>query len=98
MYHPSKVAARERTEIIDVLGFVPVRHSIAEVEAFESHLRDSNKYILDSDGRPSACTADLAPWEIQWQLNERALCMVDAAYAVTRYGFIIDQEGVIRRF
>jgi hypothetical protein len=97
MYHPTKVAARIHTEIIDALGFTPVYHSVDEVAAFDDHLREHNKYLLDSDGRPTSCT-NLEPWEVQWQLNERALVTVDAAYAVTRYGWLIDEAGVICRF
>jgi hypothetical protein len=97
MYHPDKVAARIRTEVEDVFGFVPVRHSIDEVEAFETWLTDESRYILDADGRPCS-VHHLDAWERQWMLNERCLVMCDADYAVTRYGFVIDEEGVIRRF
>ena len=98
MYHPSKVAARIRTEIEDVYRFTPQRREIAEVAAFETWLSDEHHYLLDAEGRPSALAPNLPPWVHQWMLNERCLVMADAAYAVTRYGFIIDQEGVIRRF
>lgn len=98
MYHPDKVAHRIRTEVEDVFNFSPVRHSVEEVAAFESWLSDEHRYVLDADGRPAAVVADLAPWERQWMLNERCLVMCDADYGVTRYGFVIDEEGVIRRF
>jgi hypothetical protein len=97
MYHPTKVAARIRTEVEDVYSFTPVPHTIDEVAAFEEHLRASAKYQYDENGQPCGCV-NLAPWEVQWQLNERCLVMVDAMYALTRYCFVIDEEGVIKRF
>jgi hypothetical protein len=97
MYHPTKVAARIRTEVTPLYNLVPVRHSVEEVDAFEEHMRAANKYILDDQGSPVA-TQNLEPWELKWILNERSLVMVDAFYAVTRYGWVIDEAGIITRF
>ena len=97
MYHPSKIAARIKSEVEDVFHFTPVRHSVEEVAAFEQWLKDEGKYVYDDSGLPLA-TCNLAPWESQWMLNERCLVMADAHYAVTRYCYVIDEEGVIKRF
>jgi hypothetical protein len=115
MYHPTKVAARIRTEAIPTLidsyralgyfgdsgeppaNFDVTYHSVAEVAEYETWLKDQKRYIYDDEGRPLACQ-NLEPWERQWQLNERVLVMADADYAVTRYCFVVDEEGTIRRF
>jgi len=97
MYHPTKVAQRIRTEVEDVFHFTPQPHSIDEVAAYDQYLRDEGKYIYDDSGQPVACQR-LDPWETQWQLNERCLVMCDASYGITRYGNVIDEEGVIKRF
>ena len=97
MYHPSKVAARIRTEVEDVFHFSPSPHSVDEVAAYDDYLRDEKKLVLDDQGLPVACT-NLDEFDRRWQMNERCLVMVDAYYAVTRYGWLIDEAGVICRF
>lgn len=97
MYHPTKIASRIRTEVEDVYSFTPQRHSIAEVSEYDTWLRDQKKYLYDDSGQPIACQ-NLEPWESQWQLNERCLVMADAMYGITRYGYVINEEGVIQRF
>lgn len=79
------------------LGIKLEYHSVAEVDDFEFHLKRKGKYAYDASGRPDG-TQNLEPWESQWMMNERALVMCDAAYALTRYGFVKDEENVIRRF
>ena len=79
---------------------IPIRlthHEVWEVEEFEERLRKGNKYHYDSTGLPVA-TKNLSVQESQWMLNEQLLVMCDAAYALTRYGYVTDEEGVIRRF
>ena len=97
MYHPSKIAHRIRTEVEDVYHFTPVRRSVDEVAAYDQYLRDQGRYIFNDEGQPTGCQS-LDDFDRRWQLNERCMVMVDADYGVTRYGFVIDEEAVIKRF
>src|SRR6266403_150722 len=96
MYAPSRIAWRLE-EARKQHGFLPVRHSPEEVDQFERHLRDHNKYLLDDKGNPIG-TQNLSPDESRWILNEIILCTCDAHYALTRYVFLIDRQGVVMRF
>src|ERR1700679_1460661 len=97
MYHPSKIAHRIRTEVEDVYHFTPVRRSVDEVAAYDQYLRDQGRYVINHDGQPIACQ-NLDDFDHKWQLNERCMSVVDAMYFVTRYGWILDAAGTIRRF
>jgi hypothetical protein len=48
-------------------------------------------------GLPSA-TVNLTSDEHLWMLNEQLMVMCDAEYALTRYCFVKNEEGVIQRF
>ena len=67
------------------------------MDEFEERLRKGNKYIYDDTGLPIR-TQNLSPEESRWMLNEQLLVMCDAAYAITRYGWVTNEEGVITRF
>jgi hypothetical protein len=78
----------------------PIRlqhHEVWEVDEFEARLRLGKKYIMGPSGLPIA-TQNLSHEEAQWMLNEQLLVMSDHAYAITRYGYVTDEEGVIKRF
>jgi hypothetical protein len=97
MYHPDKVAARIRTEVEDVFHFTPQPRTVDEVASYEAYLRDQGRLLYDDQGIPMACQ-NLDAFDLRWQMNERCMVMVDASYAVTRYGWLIDEAGVICRF
>jgi hypothetical protein len=97
MYHPTKVAHRIKTEIEDVFHFTPEPHTIDQVAVYDQYLKDQGRYVYGDTGQPIGCQ-NLDEFDRKWMLNERCLVMVDANYGVTRYGFVIDEEGVIKRF
>ncbi len=97
MYHPTKIASRIRTEVEDVFHFTPQPHSVDEVASYDEYLRDQGKIIYDEQGIAVVCQ-HLDEFDRKWQMNERCMVMVDAMYAVTRYGWLIDEAGVICRF
>ena len=96
MYSREKVA-QGLAQAAEAYHFTPVPHSVADVSAFESHLIASGRYVYDEMGNPTG-TQNLTAEESTWMLNERQLVACDAAYALTRYGFIKDEQNVIRRF
>src|SRR3979490_2057631 len=77
--------------------FSLTHHEVWEVDEFEERLRKGGKYLYGTTGLPIA-TQNLTTEEARWMLNEQLLVMTDAAYALTRYGYVTDEEGVIRRF
>jgi hypothetical protein len=72
-------------------------HEVWEVEDFEERLIKGGKYVYDATHLPIA-TQNLSTEESRWMLNEQLLVMCDAAYAITRYGWVTSEEGVITRF
>jgi len=96
MYHPTKVAAGLR-QVEELYRFTPEYHSIDEVEVYSQYLRDQGKLLYDDQGRPFG-TQKLDEYDHRWMMNERCLVMSDAMYGITRYGFVINEEGVIQRF
>lgn len=77
--------------------FSLLQRTVPEVDEFEERLARGNKYIYGPTGLPID-TQNLSPEEAHWMLNEQLMVQCDAAYAVTRYGWVSDEEGVIRRF
>jgi hypothetical protein len=66
-------------------------HTVQEVDAFEDYLRDTGKYVIRT--RPvSPLNPKPDSEDREWMLNEQMLVMCDAAYALTRYGFVTDEE------
>ena len=96
MYSEVKVAARLALAASE-FHLAPVYHSVAEVDAFEARLRDEGKYVYDEMGAAVA-TQNLTDADRQWMLNEQVLVLCDAAYALTRYAYIKDEQNVIGRF
>ena len=96
MYAPSKVA--ERLEIAArEFRLTPEYHSVEEVEAFDRRLHAEGKYSFSDLGAPDGMI-NLSAADRAWMLNEQVLVMSDAAYALTRYAYIKDEQNVIRRF
>src|SRR6266436_964543 len=73
------------------------RHTVADVDAFEAHLRRYQRYVFDSHGLPTAMQS-LTPEESAWMLNEQILVKCDAEYALTRYCFVKNEEAIIQHF
>ena len=96
MYADSKV--RERLELASrEFSLTPEYHSVSEVIAFEEYLARSGKYVYDDLGKPVG-VQNLFKFDRDWMLNEQILVMCDAAYALTRYGFIKNEQNIIQRF
>jgi hypothetical protein len=72
-------------------------HSTSEVDAFERDLIKQGKYLYDEVGRPCG-TQNLTARDSHWMLNEQLLVMCDAAYYLTRYAYLRNEEGVVQRF
>jgi hypothetical protein len=96
VYAPSRVAQRI-DEAQREFGITLEYHSIADVEAFEDHLKRHNMYTLDQNGAPSG-TQQLTQFEHDWILNEQLLVSCDARYALTRYCYLKDDDNFIHRF
>ena len=96
MYAESKIA--ERLELASrEFNITPERHSAAEVESFEKYLIASQKYTYNDHGIIDG-TQNFTDFERAWILNEQILCACDAVYWMTRYGYLIDEEGTVLRF
>jgi len=80
-----------------VLGWVPERHSIAEVEAFSAKMK---KLEYNDPNHPSVIRIlrDPTLQEQRFIRNEIQMCACDADYFLTRYAYIRDEKNVIRRF
>lgn len=100
------------------LGFLPVRHTPAEIDDFERKL-EANHPREYAQARRAAQASEypakdfqvvltrllcnpldskLTQDEVRFIRNERALCMADAAYFLTRYYWILNDEGLMMRF
>jgi len=96
MYAASKVQWKlDRAE--EKFKWRPERHSIADVIAFEEHLKKHNKYTYDEVGKPSG-VQNISPDEAKWMLNDQILCTCDAEYYLTRFCFLKNEQNIIERF
>lgn len=96
MYADSRVA--ERLEIARQEFQFPLDYkSVEEVVAFESRLIREGKYLYNDTGRPES-VKNLSTADAQWIHNEQILVQCDAAYALTRYAFIKNEQNIIERF
>ena len=77
--------------------FTPEYHSTEEVDEFERYLVRNDKYKYNDMGVPES-TQNLSDLDREWMLNEQTLCICDAAYALTRYCFIKNEQNIIGRF
>ena len=69
-------------------GWRPVMHSVADCDAMVTHFNDEEKLISKSRAGNIDLRRPLKPSEKQWINNERAMCMLDCAYFLTRYYWI----------
>jgi hypothetical protein len=96
VYSERKVA--ERIALAEwEFKFSPEYHSVDEVDDFEQYLKATGKYIYNSQGFPES-TQNLSASDRQWMLNEQVLCLCDAAYWLTRYAYLKNEEGTVQRF
>lgn len=96
MYAEAKVA--ERISLAeDELKVKLEYHSLDEVIRFEKYLQENSMYVLDDHGVPESLR-NLTDFARRWMINEQALCLCDAAYFLTRYGWLKDQNNVVFRF
>lgn len=96
MYSESAVA--ERLLLAEQeFGFHPIAHDPSEVDDFERRLKLEGKYAYGDFGQPTG-TQHLSPADKQWMLNEQAMILCDAAYFLTRYAYLRNEEGVVERF
>jgi hypothetical protein len=77
--------------------FLPTYHSVQEVDNFEKQLTDKNKYMRDDSGKIVGMQG-LTARDRWWIENEQILVQCDAAYFLTRYSWVRDEENIIRRF
>jgi hypothetical protein len=96
MYSERKIALR-LDAAAEEFGFRPAPHTVAEVAAFEQFLEDEGLYQRDDQGQIISM-APVGDYEANWIENEKAMCMCDAFYAITRYGFVKNERNVIERF
>jgi len=96
MYAPSRVSQRI-DQAQREFNVTLEHHSIADIQSFEDHLKRYNMYSLDQNGAPKG-TQNLTQFEHDWILNEQLLVSCDAAYALTRYAYLKDDDGTIHRF
>ncbi len=94
MYAESIV--KERLAIAaEELGYIPVYHSPSDVDTFIHQINQGMK--LDSSGKPFF-GRNLSPEEYRFIENERILCACDAAYWLTRYAWVSDENNNAVRF
>ena len=94
MYSESIV--NERLEIAcNELGYMPEYHSVEEVDRFIANMDKAMK--LDSANKPYFSRM-LSPAEYRFIENEKILCASDAAYALTRYCWLSDENNNSVRF
>jgi hypothetical protein len=96
------------------LGFRPEYHSVAEVELFDTRLQQKYEELYQAAQAEAQGSQDpdqtfqisllknlgprLHPDEVRWMLNERMLCACDAAYFMTRYFWIKNEQNIVQRF
>lgn len=113
MYSQAVVDQRLRSAR-EVLGFELEYHSVHEVEQFNSGLEQKYAEIyqaanVEAQGAKDAnqaqhlyflnhLTPKMSRDEIRWIENERALVACDAAYFLSRYYWIKNEQNIIQRF
>jgi hypothetical protein len=97
MYSENKILMR-MAKAKPLLGWIPERHSIEEVDKFIHRL----KRIEFTDPKtPSILRVDddqITQSEKRFMRNEIYMCACDADYYLTRYAWLKDETNTIRRF
>lgn len=96
MYSEAKILMRLESAK-KVLGWVPERHSIEDVERFKLRMK---KLEYADPNHPSVTRIVRSPTrsELLFIRNEIQMCSCDADYFLTRYCFLRDETNTIRRF
>lgn len=77
------------------VNWKPVYHSTSEIDEFNAELKKSER--RDKEGK-IRFTRDLTRYEAEFIRNEKVLAHCDAAYWMTRYAYVKDERGIIKRF
>jgi hypothetical protein len=80
-----------------VLGWVPFRRSIADIEGFTAHMQKL-EYVDPKHPTMIRLIRDPTPEEKKFIRNEISMCACDFDYWATRYWYIRDETNTIRRF
>lgn len=101
MYSP-KIIERRLDFFATQNGWMPVRHSFDEVRNFTEYIKKVVK--LESNSK-STWISSIAPMTDQrkaeirrWIENEQVLCGLDSSYWESRYAYVTDEAGIIKKF
>lgn len=90
VYSPKIIAERIK-KVEKNLGLTLEYHDVREISAQNKRLTE----LIGDDGR---LVRPLSTEEEEWVLNERSLAKLDFRYFCTRYAFILDFGGNLKRF
>ena len=83
-------------------GWMPVYHSLSEVEGFIEYIKSITSIDTNSKNSYIDITAKLTQKRAneirRWVENEQVLCSLDASYWETRYAYICDNASNIYKF
>lgn len=79
----------------ETLGYRPERHSTNEIDKFNEHLHQWERY--NAQGQ-LYFSRDLTKQEFRFIENESVMCACDAAYFLTRYAYLSDENDLSVRF
>jgi hypothetical protein len=97
-----KIVLRNLDEFAAREGWMPVYHSLEQVEEFKRYIDSLVK--IESNSRSSYVTlqrpiTQKRQKEIwRWIENEQALCGLDSGYFESRYAYVCDEKGQIFKF
>jgi len=97
-----KIVLRNLDEFVAREGWMPVYHSLEQVEEFKRYIDSLVK--IESNSRSSYVTlqrpiTQKRQKEIwRWIENEQALCGLDSGYFESRYAYVCDEKGQIFKF
>jgi hypothetical protein len=101
MYSP-KVVARNLEEFEAREGWMPVYHSLDQVEAFKEKIRSITKVESNSKTATVSITRPITQKDKQiinrWILNEQVLCGLSFDYWASHYAYVCDEEGRIFKY
>lgn len=97
MYSQTRVAERI-SQAEREYGIRVEYHNTEEIDRFDQYLRRNSMYVLDEDSGQPTGIQNITDFARRWMLNEQILCLCDAAYCITHYGWVKDETNVIRRF
>jgi hypothetical protein len=93
MYSP-RVVLEKLARFKAKYGWMPVEHSIEEVDRVNAHMK--TLYHTDKKGDTVFDDAQLTAPLAQWIKNERAMCALSFEYYLTRYHYISAENRIFR--